>query len=90
MNSCIKIPRLLSILLLALACATGVMAQDAGAPASSNTPAEPKGAESKATPPAPAPSAGAVTAKPNTPTPESFTPSEEISEDLSVSFPVDI
>lgn len=61
-------------------------AQDAPAPEPDAT-ADPQAQDATAAPAqTPAPAAAAGTAK----SPDSFVPSEEISEDLSVSFPVDI
>ena len=65
-------------------------AQDAAAPAPDRAP--PAHTERETPPPA---DEEPVTAPPATttatgPSPDSFNPSEEISEDLSVSFPVDI
>ena len=76
--------RLLYTLLLQLACSVYVRAEDGSTgkqrdvPADTDTTGKDK------------PEAAAVTSATNVQTPDSFTPSEEISEDLSVSFPVDI
>jgi len=83
----------LRILLLAavLLCVPAARAQDAAAPAPENATAAGTVVE-----PAPAPEDEPLTAPPaettkaTGPSPDSFKPSEEISEDLSVSFPVDI
>ncbi|MBP6381579.1 MAG: hypothetical protein KBG29_08165 [Pseudomonadales bacterium] len=69
--------------LLAAAFATGVLAQDAPeqapqAPATSAAPAREPATDARQAPPSPAASD------------ERFVPSEDISEDLSVSFPSDI
>jgi len=82
-------PRQASMLVLLMWLGAAAPAQEAPEPATGEPPAEPAAMpEPEATPePAATPApASAATAK----SPDSFTPSEEISEDLSVSFPVDI
>ena len=82
-------PRQVSMLVLLMWLGAAAPAQEAPEPAASEPPADQAAVpESEAAPepaatPAPASAAAAKS-------PDSFTPSEEISEDLSVSFPVDI
>jgi hypothetical protein len=71
-----------------LAAATVVPAQDTPAPQATPPASGAERQDTTGTPsPAPPPEAAAGR---NAKSPESFVPSEEISEDLSVSFPVDI
>ena len=75
--------RLLPVLLLSLLCTTGARAQDEAAATTPRATPE-RAKEAAEAPAAPAPR----TSTP--PDDERFVPSEEISEDLSVSFPADI
>jgi hypothetical protein len=78
-------PALLAAVLL---CVTAARAQDAAPPEPDAAPAA-ETAEATA-PPADAEPMTAPPTKATGPSPDTFRPSEEISEDLSVSFPVDI
>ena len=76
--------RLLYTLLILSACSPRVWAEDDNTSQQRDTPAQtsPAGNEQ--------PENAAAAPETKTLTPETFTPSEEISEDLSVSYPVDI
>lgn len=76
--------RLLYTLSLALTCSLSVGAEEHSTEQQRDRPADTAATgELK-------PATAAVTPEPKVQTPESFKPSEEISEDLSVAFPVDI
>lgn len=78
-----------TLLAAILLCFSGARGQDTAAPEPDAAPAtqaeKPSGAADDEPLTAPPP-----TTKATGPSPDSFKPSEEISEDLSVSFPVDI
>ncbi|MBF8268813.1 MAG: hypothetical protein HW386_522 [Gammaproteobacteria bacterium] len=76
--------KMLYTILLLLACSLSVWAEDDNTGQQRDLPADTDTTEKKT------PEAAAVAPATNAPTPDSFTPSEEVSEDLSVSFPVDI
>ena len=76
--------RLLYTLLLALSCSLTVGAEEHSTDQQHDRPAATAATGEQQ------PATAAVTPEPKVQTPESFTPSEEISEDLSVAFPVDI
>lgn len=76
--------RLLYTLLLLLACSVSIRAEDDSTGKQRDVAADTDATREDK------PEAAAATPATNVQTPNSFTPSEEISEDLSVSFPVDI